>query len=356
MINIGEGNLLHADVEALVNTVNTEGIMGKGIALQFKNAYPAMYEAYAQRAKSGRVELGKMDVFDLGGLAEGPHWIINFPTKGHWKAKSKIVDIANGLQNLVSIIKRLKIQSIAIPPLGCGNGGLNWSDVRPLIESAFRDLPEVRVVLFEPKGAPLASEMPNRTPHPKMTPGQATVLALMGRYLAAQLDPFVSLLEVHKLMYFMQESGEPLKLKYISHHYGPYAVNLRQLLSRMEGHYLLGFGEGSDDPEKVLEVIDDAGVKAEQFLRPNTDALDRMERVAKLIEGFEDSYGLELLSSVHWVMRNNPRARLSADDAIAEVKKWNLRKSRRMKPEHMRKAWRRLKDLRWDSEARSISH
>lgn len=152
MVQISRGNLLLAPVEALVNTVNTKGIMGKGIALQFKQAFPAMLRNYEKACKAGGVQLGKMHVFDLGGLVDGPHWIINFPTKGHWREQSRLTDIETGLEDLVATVLRLGIRSIAIPPLGCGNGGLNWADVRPRIEAAFVNLPNVNVLLFEPDG------------------------------------------------------------------------------------------------------------------------------------------------------------------------------------------------------------
>ena len=151
MVQIRQGDLLVAPVEALVNTVNTKGIMGKGIALHFKRAFPAMFRDYAMACKAGRVRLGKMHLFDLGGLKGGPRWIINFPTKGHWREQSRLIDIESGLEDLVDAVRRLGIRSIAIPPLGCGNGGLNWTDVRPRIEAAFKNLPDVRVLLFEPE-------------------------------------------------------------------------------------------------------------------------------------------------------------------------------------------------------------
>jgi Macro domain. len=147
--------------------------MGKGIALQFKQAYPNVFRAYEAACKSGEIRLGKMHVVDLGGLAGGPRWIINFPTKGHWRAKSRMTDIETGLADLVSTIKRLCIRSIAIPPLGCGNGGLEWSEVRPRIESALRDVPDLRVLVYPPSGAPVAEAMPNRTERPNMTMGRA---------------------------------------------------------------------------------------------------------------------------------------------------------------------------------------
>ena len=151
MVQMAKGSLLVAPVDALVNTVNIKGIMGKGLALQFKQAFPAMFRDYEKACKAGEVQLGKMHVFALGGLAGGPLWIINFPTKGHWRERSRLTDIETGLEDLVNTILRLGIRSIAIPPLGCGNGGLNWADVRPRIEATFTNLPDVNVLLFEPE-------------------------------------------------------------------------------------------------------------------------------------------------------------------------------------------------------------
>jgi O-acetyl-ADP-ribose deacetylase (regulator of RNase III) len=150
MVQIAQGNLLVAPVDALVNTVNTKGIMGKGIALQFKQAFPAMFRDYEKACKAGEVRLGKMHVYDLGGLTGGPRWIVNFPTKGHWRERSRLTDIETGLEDMVATILRMGIRSIAIPPLGCGNGGLKWADVRPRIEAALTNLPDVDVLLFEP--------------------------------------------------------------------------------------------------------------------------------------------------------------------------------------------------------------
>lgn len=348
MIELTKGNLLEAPAEALVNTVNTAGIMGKGIALQFKQAYPQMFRAYERDCKAGEVKLGKVQVFDLGGLVGGPRWIINFPTKGHWRAGSRMADIETGLHDLVATIKRLHIRSIAVPPLGCGNGGLDWNEVRPRIESAFAALPEVRVLVFAPGGAPEASAMPNRTERPKMTLGQAALIALMDRYLKGLLDPFVSLLEIHKLLYFLQAAGQPLRLQYEANDFGPYAKNLRQVLIRLEKHYTQGYGDGKDNPAKTIELLPGAVEEAETFLKDDEVIRQRMDRVAELIEGFEDPYGLELLSSVHWMMRGSAEARESSEAAAAAVHKWNPRKRRVMKKEHLLKAWQRLKEQSWD--------
>lgn len=146
---IVRGNLLAADVDALVNAVNTAGVMGKGIALQFRRAFPPMFEAYRADCRAGRVRLGCMHVYEVAGLC-GPRWIINFPTKAHWRTPSRLRDIEAGLADLVATIRRHRITSVALPPLGCGNGGLSWDDVRPRIEGAFGAVPEVRALLFAP--------------------------------------------------------------------------------------------------------------------------------------------------------------------------------------------------------------
>lgn len=323
MIEITQGNLLDAPVEALVNTVNTAGIMGKGIALQFKQAFPPMFQAYARACKAGEVQLGRMQVFDNGGLLGGPRWIINFPTKGHWRSASRLEDIEAGLQDLAATVRRLNIRSIAVPPLGCGNGGLNWNDVLPRIQKTLGALPEVRVLVFAPGAVPPAQAMPNRTARPPMTVGRAALILLIDRYLKGLLDPFVTLLEVHKLMYFAQEAGEALRLKYVKGPYGPYAENLRHVLTAIEGHLLSGYGDGGDTPDKPLELVPGAAADARAFLKGYPATLERFARVSKLVEGFESSFGMELLATVHWVMTREGAREQGIVDAIHA---WNLRK------------------------------
>lgn len=149
MIESAKGNLLKADAQALVNAVNCVGVMGKGIALQFKEAYPENFSAYAKACRDSEVQPGKMFIVPTKCLSN-PKYIINFPTKRHWKGKSKIEDVSAGLEALIADVQKLEIKSITIPPLGCGLGGLDWSDVRPLIEQAFLKVPSVRVLVFEP--------------------------------------------------------------------------------------------------------------------------------------------------------------------------------------------------------------
>lgn len=300
MIRYTSGDILEAGTEALVNTVNSVGVMGRGIALKFKQAFPANFKAYAAACRRGEVEPGRMFVYDSGGLTL-PRYIINFPTKRHWRGKSRIEDIRSGLVALADEIRRRKIASVAIPPLGSGLGGLDWAQVRPLIEEALSALPEVEIVVFEPSGKRSEDRTNRSSEVPRMTAGRAALVGLMDRYLGALMDPSISLLEVHKLMYFLQAAGEPLRLRYVKAPYGPYAENLRHVLRAIEGHLIDGYTEGDDVPEKQLALVPGATKDAKSFLRTKSETNDRFNRVAHLVEGFETPYGLELLATVHWL-------------------------------------------------------
>ncbi|MBL8226399.1 MAG: macro domain-containing protein [Chromatiales bacterium] len=347
MIEIARGNLLTADAEALVNTVNCMGFMGKGIALQFKQAFPDNFKEYAAACEAQQVVPGRMLVHDNGGLVS-PRWIINFPTKRHWRGNSRMEDIAVGLQALVADVQRLGIRSIAVPPLGCGLGGLDWAVVRPMIEEAFSALPDVKVLLFEPAGAPSALSMPVRTKRPQMTPARALFVKLMDAYSA--LDYSRTLLEVQKLAYFLQAAGQPLRLRYEAGHYGPYANNLNKVLEAMEGHFVRGYGD-SQKPDTQIELLPGAVDEADAFLADDEEARGRLQRVAALIEGFETPYGMELLATVHWVAHgpspgHTARA-ADAEDAVDHVHAWNPRKQSIFRPEHVRVAWARLQEAGW---------
>ncbi len=323
MIEYKTGDILKEDTEALVNTVNCVGVMGRGIALQFKKTFPENFKEYAEVCKKEGVQPGRMFVFETGQLTN-PRYIINFPTKRHWRGKSRMEDIEAGLKALAAEIERRNIHSIAIPPLACGLGGLRWSEVRPRIEAAMGALSELRVILYEPEGTPDPDEMTHNHKAPDMTPGRAALVGLMHRYLGGLLDPFVTLLEVHKLMYFMQEAGEPLRLNYEKAGYGPYAENLRHLLNRIEGYLISGYADGGDAPDKQLNLVPGATEDSVACLREHPDTRERFDRVAELVEGFESPFGLELLSTVHWVMRHESIS--SLEDVIDHFYAWGKRK------------------------------
>jgi len=317
--------------------------MGKGIALQFRNKWPENNRAYEAACKAKEVHLGRMFVFDSGGLVK-PNYIINFPTKNHWRGKSSLESIREGLRDLLAQVKRLRIRSIAVPPLGCGNGGLEWSEVRPLIEGAFAELPEVEVRLFEPEGAPDPKRMEVKTKRPRMTAGRAAILKVLDTYRA--LEYGLSRIEVQKLAYFLQEAGEELKLSFVKQQYGPYSEELRHALNRMEGHFIRGLGDGVVEAE--IEPAKDALAEAEEFVKSSGHAaLERhVERVAHLIEGFQSPYGMELLATVHWVATRETGVH-TFEQVLGAVKSWNERKASIMQDAHLRAAWDRLLEQRW---------
>jgi len=324
MLDFRTGDILRADAEALVNTVNCVGIMGRGVALQFKKAFPENFKAYEAACSRQDVQPGRMFVYETGYVGN-PRFIINFPTKRHWRGKSRIEDIDAGLRALADVIKERQIRSVAIPPLGSGLGGLHWPDVRRRIEQFAHTLPDVSFTVFEPHGdQPAASAALRPGTPPKMTAGRAALIGLMRLYLSGLLDPFVTLLEVHKLMYFMQEAGEPLKLRYVKAPYGPYAENLPHVLRAIDGYFVAGYGDGGEAPGKALSLVPGAVEEAESFLANNADVQARFARVAELVEGFETPFGLELLSTVHWVSRHESVDR--PDDLARAVYAWADRK------------------------------
>lgn len=343
MTKITRGNVLEADAEALVNTVNCIGHMGKGIALQFKKAFPDNFKAYEEACKEGKVRPGWMFVFETGSIIN-PKYIINFPTKRHWRGKARFQDIESGLKALIKEIKERNIRSVAIPPLGSGLGGLDWDVVRPRIEQAFFALPNVQVLLFEPVGAPDPKQMPVRTKRPKMTIARALFIKLMQQY--TELAYRLTLLEIHKLAYFLQAAGEPLRLKYEPGHYGPYAHNLNKVLEVLEGHFIRGYGD-TQKPDVEIRLLPSAPEAADAFLSEHEDSQSRLQQVARLIDGFETPYGMELLSSAHWVAVHSERTMRDADDVVQAVRQWNERKRHMFRADHIRVAWNRLTELGW---------
>ena len=348
MIEEGRGNVLTADADALVNTVNTVGVMGKGIALQFKRAHPANYAAYRAAYERGELQIGRIFVFDTGRLGPG-RYILNFPTKRHWRSGSRLEDIQAGLEDLVRVVRDLDIDSVAVPALGAGNGGLDWQDVRPLIAEAAGRIPDTRVVLFPPAGAPPAEAMPVGTARPEMTRGRAVLLIAVARYLAQantlESRTGVSELEIQKLAYFLQLFGLPLGLRFHRGRYGPYAENLHPVLQEMEGHQIIGYGDRSAPvlDLRPVRVTGDGDAEAVSLLTGDEDAERTIDAVMGLIEGFETPYSVELLATVHFASRQDGVA--GDDAALSErVASWSLRKARLFTDEHVRLAAGRLRE------------
>ncbi len=333
------GDILDADVEALVNTVNTVGVMGKGVALQFKRAYPENFREYKQACDRGELKPGDVFVWQRGSL-DNPRYILNVATKKHWRSPSKIEYVGRGLRRLRTIVQELGIRSIALPPLGAGSGGLPWPEVKKRMEAALRDLPNVEVEIYTPRSeAPL--EQTVSTTKPRLTVFRAYMVAAIEAYR----EPSYRLgrLEIQKLAYFLQRSGAPLDLSFEGEKFGPYSDALTHAIGALEGHYIRGFGDRTR-PSSVYAIPE--GVhEARALLRQQKGASEALGKLAEVITGFESPYGLELLSTVDWVMFSENKARASDPEIVEAVHGWDNRKRALLPADHIRIAVQHLRKV-----------
>lgn len=342
-ITYSRGDIFDTDADALVNSVNCVGVMGRGIALQFKGRFPDNFTQYKAACDRGEVEPGRMFVTETGN-SDSPRYIINFPTKRHWRGKSQLKDIQNGLRALDEELNRRGISSVAMPALASDLGGLPWPTVQNAIESILESRAKARIIVYEPGSAPADLRRNRSTDPPAMTPGRAALITMTSRYLHASLDQALSLLELHKLMYLLQEAGEPLNLRLKKEMYGPYATNLRHVLKAMNNHYIIGYGEGGDNPNKLIKLLPGATQDARAYLVSQYPTYGRMRRVLRAMEGFESPSGLELLTTVHWVVTREGAN--TPEKAIELTYAWNDRK-RQFADYHIRLAYERLDEQGW---------
>lgn len=307
MITFRRGNLLEAPVDALVNTVNTVGVMGKGIALMFKEAFPENFRAYETACARNEIRIGQM--FVTGNTAlQGPRWLINFPTKQHWRHPSKLEWIVDGLKDLRRVIEEKKIRSIALPPLGCGNGGLDWNDVRPEIERALHSMESVEIVVFEPTAR--YQNVAKPTGVTKLTPARALVAEMVRRYWVLGIE--CTYLEVQKLCWFLERTisqlgvDDPMDLRFAADKYGPYSDRLRHLLNGLDGSYLHCDKRLSDaGPSDTIWFDEERRAFLDLYLKQNEhrQLLEVLDRTTELIDGFESPLGMELLATVDWLIQ-----------------------------------------------------
>ena len=324
MIKFTQGNLLEADVEALVNTVNTVGVMGKGVALMFKESFPDNFRAYEAACKAHAVRVGTMFVTERDSFL-GPKWIINFPTKAHWRFPSKMEWISEGLNDLRRVISEKNIRSIALPPLGAGNGGLEWHEVRSTIEKALGTLSGVEVIVYEPTAQ--YQNVAKRTGVEKLTPARALIAELVRRYSILGIE--CTVLEVQKLGYFLERYIEKLSLssfgfEFSAEKYGPYSDKLKHMLNGLDGSYLHCDKRLSDaGPFDRIFFEDSKRDMVSAYLtspeaKPYRPAL---EATSDTIDGFESPLGMELLSTVDWIVAKEGAAP-TVDNIKEHLNRW----------------------------------
>ena len=335
------GNLLEAKTDALVNTVNTVGVMGKGIALQFKERFPINFKIYASECKAKRVEVGKMLVVKDNSL-EGEKLIINFPTKTEWFKKSQYNYIEEGLIDLVNVIKEFKIKSIAIPPLGSGNGGLKWSNVKELMNKYLGGIEGVEIIIYEPNDAVKEILQKQDQKVVELKPGRAMLLYALFEY--EKLGEIATVFAANKLAYFIQRSGENLRLQFVPFTYGPYAQAIDKVLYHLNNKYLNGLEQMSAKPFEPLKLNYALYTEVQDYVRKNLTPEQhmRLKNVFQLIDGFESSLSLEILSSIDFLLSENPK--LNTDELLLKIQSWNARKKELIDKEQIEIALLRLKD------------
>lgn len=335
-----KGNLLSAPVEALVNTVNTVGVMGKGIALQFKERFPQNFQAYKKACSNGEMQIGTMFMFTEA-TTDGEKIIINFPTKKEWYRKSQYNFIEEGLKDLAKVLKEKQIKSIAIPPLGCGNGGLNWNIVKQMIEKYLADINGVEIIVFEPDEAVkevLQKEQISK--HSKLTNARAMLLYALFWY--EQFGEDTTVFTANKIAYLLQESGENLKLSFVQHHYGPYAQAVEKVLYALNGTYLSGLEQMTAKPFEPLQLNYNRKEEVDEYVANNLSSVQnaRLNNVFKLLTGFESTFSLELLTSVYYLMSHE---KLSTPEKLSQaIKSWNQQKATKITDEYIHIAFEHI--------------
>jgi O-acetyl-ADP-ribose deacetylase (regulator of RNase III) len=345
MIKFRTGNILQSEAEALVNTVNTVGVMGKGIALAYKNEFPDNYRIYREAYEKGDLKTGKMLLTQTG--LPLPRYIINFPTKKHWREKSNIQYIIEGMHDLVRVIQDENIQSIAIPPLGCGNGGLDWNAVKPIIVNMLKPVEDhVEITIFEPGYTSLAKSTKKEV---KLTPARAMLLLSLSNYEV--LGYSINLLVAQKQAYFLQRLGEPLNLTFDKGFYGPYSHQLQHLVKYLNGHYL-SFEHDRTSPGTVIKLKKTGEVSRYAEKHLTKEQSERLHRLQTLTEGFESPYGLELLATIDFIRENKNHPDLHVIEN--EIGSWTKRKKAIMKPYHIKVAYERI-DSFFNSDINVVS-
>ena len=322
MLKFITGNLLESEAEALVNTVNTVGVMGKGIALQFKNQYPYNYKVYSKACKDGDFKIGDLLVVEEDSLLSGRRTIINFPTKTDWRKPSEYIYIEEGLKKLVELIKQKNIKSLAIPPLGAGNGGLEWNKVKAMMQYYLRNI-DAEITIFQPNSA---IEEILKSERVKLTPARAMLLSVL--FDLVKSGEFVSEFSAEKVAYFLQRFGaqDNFKLQYSANFYGPYSGKVKHVLYHLNGSYVTGYSSKDKKPFEEIGLRANTEKEITEFLNSNENANYKLivDKTKEFLRGFYSSFGLELLSTIDYIMETQKTK--DVEVIINELEKWRDRK------------------------------
>ncbi len=340
MMQFITGDMMQSDAVALVNTVNTVGVMGKGIALQFKEAFRQNNKVYIEACKRNELAPGKLIAVWDENLQSGKKFIINFPTKVHWRQPSKYEYIEKGLDALRILIQEENIPSIAIPPLGCGNGGLEWSRVKAMIEQKLSGL-DIRIDIYEPNAAikaVLQAQESTREVH--LTPARASLLYSL--FAFESIGEYSSLFTANKLAYFLQRKGQPLKLDFQQHHYGPYAIGVEKVLYHLNGVYLKGMEQGEIKPFEPLKLNYAKWNEVNEYVNKKMDYEDskRVKSLIHFLSGYTSELSLEILATVDFILKKDET--MTFDQVMDAIPKLSKRKYDLFKKELVEIAYNHL--------------
>jgi O-acetyl-ADP-ribose deacetylase (regulator of RNase III) len=320
MIKYIKGNILESPAQAIVNTVNTVGVMGKGIALQFKKAFPSNYKAYLDACKNDEIRIGKLLVCTDSNMLYGEKIIINFPTKTDWRKPSEYEYIEKGLDDLLEIIDKYNIKSIAIPPLGSGNGGLQWEKVKKIIIDKLQNI-DIDIYIFEPTKQIKEHMQKERI---KLTKARALLLYVL--YDLVKNGEYVSEFSSEKICYFLQRFGAKkiFNLEYTPNFYGPYSGKVRYILNILNGSYISGYSDMNKKPFEPLTLVTDGYKTVKNFVHNDPELLEIGEKTKKFLSGFYSDFGLELLSSVDYIISESGTT--DSSEVLTKLANWNNRK------------------------------
>lgn len=322
MIKYIKGNILESKAQALINTVNTVGVMGKGIALQFKKAYLNNFKSYHEACKRKEVEIGKLFVTHDSNLNTGNKIIINFPTKKDWRKPSEYSYIKEGLDDLVRVIEEKQISSIAIPPLGAGNGGLEWEKVKKIIEQKLTVIDNnVEIIVYEPTARIKEHLKKERV---RLTDARALLLYVL--FDLVKNGEYVSEFSSEKVCYFLQRFGAKkyFNLQFEPNFYGPYSGKVRYVLNILNGSYVMGYSDMNKKPFEPLTLVSDGFDTVKKHVEEKQELVSIANNTLNFLNGFYSDFALELLSSVDYITSKNQS--FEKELVLMKLEQWSDRK------------------------------
>ncbi|OKJ86936.1 hypothetical protein AMK32_06700 [Streptomyces sp. CB01883] len=347
-VRIVQGDLLRSPMHGLINTVNTVGVMGKGIALAFKKAYPEMFTDYVQRCRAGKLQLGEPYPFEVAG-----HLVINFPTKGHWRSVSKLSDIVAGLEYLQEHYLEWGLKSLAVPPLGCGNGQLEWSVVKPTLIAHLERL-TIPVELYAPFGEKIDGpeqldlwQVPEERPISRIAPWEVGLVEILSRLERQPYRWPVGRVMFQKIAYFATAAGIPTDLEYERASYGPFAAKLKPAIARLQNNGVIAeVQSGSRFEVRVGDTFGNAQNEYGEYLDKWSDAIDA---TCDLVARF-DTTQAEVAATVHFTTEFLARKygkTPTASEVLRAVELWKVQRKPPLRREDILRAIVNLATRRW---------